>query len=176
MPRLPVNPEPRDPAVLSLTEVQYERMRRWAGGDFEDDWSEDGEPTPRPLDELPDMERPHALDRATLEACVGGGFFPGIEVGQIMLEETTYDRNRLFRINAQFSPGTLTARMAVPWQADFLVCSFVVTMMSFSAVGTGGQASVRTMSIAARCGVRGCRPVGLVFRTWWLIGRSWGSS
>jgi hypothetical protein len=71
------------------------------------------------------MERPHALDRATLEACVGGGFFPGIEVGQIMLEETTYDRNRLFRINAQFSPGTLTARMAVPWQADFLACSFV---------------------------------------------------
>lgn len=125
MPRLPVNPAPGDPAVLSLTEVQYKRMRRWAEGEFEDDWPEDGEPTPLPLDELPDMERPHALDRAALEVCVGGGFYPGIEVGRIMLEETTYDRNRPFRINAQFSPGTLTATMAVPWQADFIACSFV---------------------------------------------------
>jgi len=123
MPRLPV--DLGDSAVLSLTEVQYERMRRWADGDFEDDWPEDGESAPLPLDELPDMERPHALDRAALEACVGGGFYPGIEVGRVMLEETTYDRNRLFRINAQFSPGTLTARMAVPWQADFLACSFI---------------------------------------------------
>jgi hypothetical protein len=125
MPKLPVNPDPDNPAVLSLTEAQYERMRRWAEGEFEDDWPEGGEPTPLPLDELPDMETPHALDRAALEACVGGGFFPGIEVGRIMLEESTYDKNRPFRVNAQFSPGVLTARMAVPWQADFLACSFV---------------------------------------------------
>jgi L-lysine epsilon oxidase C-terminal domain len=53
---------------------------------------------------------------------VGGGFFPGIEVGRIMLEENTYDSSRPFRINALLPPGTLTARMAVPWQADFLLC------------------------------------------------------
>jgi hypothetical protein len=120
MPKLPTG----DPARgLTLTEQQYLRMERWALGRFEDDWPEDGRPpTPVSLDELPEMERPHALDRAALEACVGGGFYPGIEVGRIMLEESTYDRNRPFRINALLPPGTLTARMAVPWQADFLLC------------------------------------------------------
>jgi hypothetical protein len=120
MPKLPTG----DPTSgLSLTEQQYLRMERWALGGFENDWPEDGEPpTPLSLDELSDMEKPQALDRAALEACVGGGFFPGIEVGRIMLEDNTYDRNRPFRINALLSPGTLTARMAVPWQADFLSC------------------------------------------------------
>ena len=61
---------------------------------------------------------PHAL-----EACVGGGFFPGIEVGRIMLEKSTYDSKRLFRINTQVQPGMLTARMAVPWQADLFDCN-----------------------------------------------------
>lgn len=126
MPKLPNDHDPDDDPnnTISLTEVQYERMRRWAEGKFEADWPEDGEPpAPTPLDELPDTERPQALDRAALEACVGGGFFPGIEVGKVMLDPATYDRNRLFRINAQLPPGELTARMAVPWQADFRACS-----------------------------------------------------
>jgi hypothetical protein len=104
--------------------VQYERLKRWAEGEFEADWPQDGEPTPLSLDELPEMEKPQALDRAALEACVGGGFFPGIEVGRIMLEESTYDKIRPFRISTKLDPGTLTARMAVPWQADFRDCSF----------------------------------------------------
>ena len=123
MPKLAANTDPTIPGV-SLTQVQYERMKRWRDGEFEADWPENGEPTPLLFDELPDMEAPHALDRAALEACVGGGFYPGIEVGRIMLEEATYDRNRPFRINAKLDPGTLTARMAVPWQADFLACGF----------------------------------------------------
>jgi hypothetical protein len=121
MPKLPTGAGRR--STLSLTEQQYLRMEKWAQGEFDSDWPEDGEPpTPLPLDELPDMERPHALVRAALEACVGGGFFPGIEVGRIMLEEAAYDRNRPFRVNALLCPGTLTQRMAVPWQADFLLC------------------------------------------------------
>ena len=40
-----------------------------------------------------------------------------------MLEEATYDTQRPFRINANLPPGALTARMAVPWQADFNDCS-----------------------------------------------------
>jgi hypothetical protein len=124
MPKLPAHLSPKIIPGVSLTEVQYERMRRWANGEFEADWSPDAEaePAPMPLDTLPDMEKPHALDRAALEACVGGGFFPGIEVSKIVLDETTYDRNRLFRINAQLPPGKLTERMAVPWQADSRDC------------------------------------------------------
>jgi hypothetical protein len=67
-------------------------------------------------------DQPHALDRAALEGCVGGPFFPGIEVGMIMLIKTTYQATRPFRINTARHPGELTARMAVPWQADFFAC------------------------------------------------------
>jgi hypothetical protein len=126
MPKLPndVDPDPDPNNTISLTEVQYERLKRWAEGAFEADWPQDGEPTVLPLDELPETEKPRAVDRAALEACVGGGFFPGIEVGRIMLEESTYDKDRPFRVSTTLDPGTLTARMAVPWQADFRDCSF----------------------------------------------------
>ena len=97
-------------------------MERWAQGKFDADWP-GAEPAPTPLDKLPEQDRPQALDRAALEACVGGPFFPGIEASRVMLDETTYDKQRPFRINANLPPGTLTARMAVPWQADFNDCS-----------------------------------------------------
>ncbi len=130
MPKLPASTteDPNaEPVTVALTEAQYKRMEKWAKGEFEADW--DGqEPTPLTLDELPVQDRPHALDRAALEACVGGGFFPGIEVGRMMQEESTYDQARPFRINAQLPPGTLTARMAVPWQADFFFCTFEANM------------------------------------------------
>ena len=122
MPKMPDNANP-DVVGQSLTSVQYARMERWAQGTFEADWV-GAEPTPLPLDQLPDSEKPRALDRAALEGCVGGPFFPGIEVGRIVLEETTYDKARPFRINAHLEPGALTARMAVPWQADFHDCAF----------------------------------------------------
>jgi L-Lysine epsilon oxidase N-terminal/L-lysine epsilon oxidase C-terminal domain len=121
MPKLPASTE--DENLLALTEVQYKKMEKWARGDFEPDWSGQ-EPVPLALDKLAVEDRPHALDRAALEACVGGGFFPGIEVGQMMLQESTYDKRRPFRINAQLLPGSLTANMAVPWQADFRDCEF----------------------------------------------------
>ena len=111
-------------ASVALTEVQYERMRRWAAGTFESDWQESGAVArPIRLEDLPPHEVPAALDRAALEACVGGGFFPGIEVGRIMLDRATYAESSPFRINPQLPPGALTARMAVPWQADFFECA-----------------------------------------------------
>jgi hypothetical protein len=77
MPKLGTDP---DTPGVSLTEVQYERMRRWAAGKFVADWP-GAEPAPTPLDKLPETDRPRALDRAALESCVGGPFLPGIEVG-----------------------------------------------------------------------------------------------
>jgi hypothetical protein len=120
MPKLPDDLDPKTPGV-SLTPVQYRRMDRWSAGTFEADWP-GSEPKPLPLDMLPVAERPHALDRAALEACAGGGFFPGIEVGRVMTDPATYDPGRPFRVSVK-DAGTLTARMAVPWQADFHDCS-----------------------------------------------------
>jgi len=120
MPKLPPLAEEKAPGA-ALTETQYQRMERWALGAFDADWP-GAEPVPTPLDQLSEQDQPQALDRAALEACVGGPFYPGIEASRDMLDETTYDNQRLFRINANLPPGTLTANMAVPWQADFRDC------------------------------------------------------
>jgi len=126
MPKLPVDdkglPDP-DLEMPSLTEEQYARMKRWAQGHFDADWP-GHEPPAVAFDRLPDLEKPKALDRAALESCVGGPLFPGIEVGRVMLEEATYDKKRPFRIHAHLRPGTLTERMALPWQSDFFDCGF----------------------------------------------------
>ena len=99
-------------AVLRLTPAQYEVMKRWAAGQFVNDL--DGPPAPELL--------PDALDRIALEACSGGPFFPGIEVGRVMADPQTY--SEAFRVDDQAHPaGSLTAGNAVPWQADFLACS-----------------------------------------------------
>ena len=118
----PVNdPKERIPGA-ALPAAQYKRMELWANGKFEADWT-GAEPAPTPIDKLLDKDQPQALDRAALEACVGGPFFPGIEASRLLLLETTYDKRRPFRINATLPPGTLTAGMAVPWQADFMDCN-----------------------------------------------------
>jgi hypothetical protein len=121
MPKLPPLAIKSAPGA-GLTATQYKRMELWAQGKFDADWS-GAEPVPTPLDKLPDKDRPQALDRAALEACVGGPFFPGIEASRVMLDKATYDKQRPFRINVTLAPGTLTERMAVPWQADFNDCS-----------------------------------------------------
>lgn len=99
--------------VLRPTITQYTVLQRWAAGKFVNDLE-----SPPADDEL----LPDALDRASLEACSGGPFFPGIEVGAVMADPTTY--SHAFRIDPKtHQPGQLTAGNAVPWQADFLACS-----------------------------------------------------
>ncbi len=111
--------EAQDP--VALTDYQYKLMKRWAEGRFANDWT-GILPQPQPLDELATADQPAALDRAALEACVGGGFFPGIEVGRVMRDKSTYDKKRPFRISTKLKPGFLTEKLAVPWQADFRDC------------------------------------------------------
>jgi hypothetical protein len=121
MPKLPAAAERG--LVVSLTQVQYDKMRRWAEGTFIADWLGE-EPTPVPLEQLPVAEQPRALDRAILLTTVGAGRYPGIEAGNVMLEPGTYDVKRPFRINTGLPPGWLSARMALPWQADFRDCAY----------------------------------------------------
>jgi hypothetical protein len=102
-----------------LTPTQRAHMQRWNDGNFTNDWS--GPPAPQA------SITPDGLDRAALEACVGGAFFPGIEAGGLddanrpILVAAHYSEP--FRLNhALVSPGDITASMALPWQADFYAC------------------------------------------------------
>jgi hypothetical protein len=112
-------PTEGEPATwFTLLESQYERLRRWANGDFEADWK--GVPPFPAFDAIPVEEQPAALGRAALEHCVGGPFFPGIEITYIARDPSLYAGP--FRLQPELQAGDLTKRMAVPWQADFHEC------------------------------------------------------
>lgn len=104
----------------TLTREQYDHMQRWSTGNYANDWV--GVPPPQ-TDVTPD-----GLDRAALDACVGGAFFPGIEAGgrpvddRHIVDATKYAEP--FRLDhAALQPGDLTYVMALPWQNDFYQCS-----------------------------------------------------
>jgi hypothetical protein len=123
MPILNDGVDPEDPSKTleaSLTALQYERMKKWSLGAFASDWP-GSPPAPQPLEGLPVERQPEALDRAALEFCIGGPFFPGIEGGYLFARADTY--RTPFRIKDSLEPGALTANMAVPWQADFVDCA-----------------------------------------------------
>lgn len=97
----------------SLTKTRYEMMRRWAEGEFKADWK--GEPKPaRKI-------TPEGLDRAALENCSGGPFFPGIEAGWLLRNPSVYSEPFRFD-HKQLEAGDVTKRSALPWQADFFEC------------------------------------------------------
>ncbi|RKH97028.1 LodA/GoxA family CTQ-dependent oxidase [Corallococcus sp. AB038B] len=104
----------------ALTNIQYAHMERWKDdSNFTNDWA--GVPAPEAT------VSPAGMDRAALEACVGGAFFPGIEAGGLsegnrpIVEAAFY--SEAFRINhATVTPGSISASMALPWQADFFAC------------------------------------------------------
>lgn len=105
-----------------LTRVQYAAMMKWRDGEFERDW-----PAAGPLDAEAGIT-PAGLDRAALEACVGAVFEPGIEAGRFFLDKGNWHADNFdhpspgFRFHDRLGPGDVSARMAVPWQADFYAC------------------------------------------------------
>ena len=115
-----VNPKVPDTYVYaSLTPLQYDVMKLWSDGIFEADWH--GAPTQTiPFDQIHLNEQPAALNRAALEDCIGGPFFPGIESGYVVAQAQTYEAP--FRIDRGLEAGYLTRGLALPWQADFLAC------------------------------------------------------
>lgn len=106
---------------LTLTFTQYEMMRKWAAGTF----VKQGDAPPAPGDKI----TARGLDRAALESCVGGAFYPGIEAGWILRDERVYAEPFRFahydkkRTPLGLRPGDVTKRSALPWQADFLDCN-----------------------------------------------------
>jgi hypothetical protein len=96
-----------------LTKVQYGIMKQWKEGQFINDWT--GPPA------ASRRITPAGLDRAALESCIGGPFYPGIEAGWLLRD--TYAYSEPFRLDpAKLKAGDVTKQMAVPWQADFADC------------------------------------------------------
>ncbi|MBI3653663.1 MAG: iron-containing redox enzyme family protein [Acidobacteria bacterium] len=105
---------------LTVLESQYEKARKWAEGKFIDDWT-GAPPTPPTFAEIAVTEQPSALDCAALEPCIGGPFYPGIEMTYISADADTYSAP--FRISLSYKAGDVTKYMAEPWQADFFECN-----------------------------------------------------
>jgi hypothetical protein len=120
-------------SFLSVTRIQYAMLREWAAGNFGDDWpgAEPAlAPNPNPT--------PDDLDQAAAENCVGGPFYPGIEVSWLIRTSALYAEPFRLKISPQPSgpgstppfvigalklqPGFFSQQMALPWQADFYDC------------------------------------------------------
>jgi hypothetical protein len=107
---------------LAFTHVQYALLTNWANGSF----------TPPTGAPPPPTITAHGLDRAALENCSGGAFYPGIELGWQARNPALYAEP--FRLNlaatsgyygeegVPIGPGHFTRQMALPWQADFNDC------------------------------------------------------
>ena len=94
-------------------------MESWAKNDFEDDW--DGTPPVwSRFEEIDLQDRPHALVQGALQPCVGGPFYPGIEITFISQFKDLYAEP--FVIDPNIGAGQLTQYMALPWQSDFFQC------------------------------------------------------
>ncbi|MCH7806940.1 MAG: LodA/GoxA family CTQ-dependent oxidase [Proteobacteria bacterium] len=122
-------------APLTFTSYQFGLLERWVKGDFIADGQ--GPASPGTLAAISADEQ---LDRAALEACVGGSFHPGIEASYRLARADTYDS--WFRLAKKILPGDLTKEMAVPWQTDFSGCSkywWPGQRPNWVKVGSGGQ-------------------------------------
>jgi L-lysine epsilon oxidase-like protein len=100
----------------TVTPLQYKMLSAWAAGNFQNDWG--GNPPPLSFDLTPS-----GLDRAALEACVGAAFYPGIEVSWKMRDVFNYIEP--FRLDPEsLSPGDISQQMSLPWQTDFVDCTY----------------------------------------------------
>lgn len=133
--------EPRQ--WMAITPLQYRHLQRWARGSFTDAVG----PIPQSLDQAPLNEQPHLLDRAALDACLGGPYHPGLEFPWIARVDWAWSDDMRLRQGssapdagtwgpeltaevalsrqgpiARLGPGGVTQWLGVPWQADSSSC------------------------------------------------------
>ena len=113
---------------LTLTDVQYRHFANLYALAFTDDWPADRSPVKldQPeLDDVPVADQPAAMNRAAMDFAVGGPFFPGVEIGSLAAEDSSWvavsvrDEKAAFRIAEDVRAGDLTQSLAVPWQTAF---------------------------------------------------------
>lgn len=98
---------------LTLCKWQYDYLEKWARDFFIKDWQ--GIPVPS------STISSNGLDRAAMENCIGGAFYPGIEASWYTRDH--FDFMEPFRLShILLSAGDITKQMALPWQADFFDC------------------------------------------------------
>ena len=128
---------------LAMTPLQYAHLQAWAEGDFTD--TPGGDETS--LAQLPLAQRPAALDRASLGACLGGAFHPGIEFtwvaripwiwndrlrlkspqlepdltdyGPFMTQDVALSRTGPL---SKIGPGSMGQWLGLPWHSDSISC------------------------------------------------------
>jgi hypothetical protein len=99
--------------VLALPPVFYHYLEQWANGNFTGDAG---------VDPFAGEEAVDAMDRMSLQACAGGGFFPGIEAPRFVREKEHWVA--AFRLDGSLPAGRVTEGLATPWQADFMACQW----------------------------------------------------
>ena len=129
---------------LTVTPIQYALLQAWAAGTFTDDRDR---PTPNDLAALSAGEQVLALDRAGLDACLGGAYHPGVEVPWTLRVPSMWSGPRRLRVRsttvehvddgdeltpertmaadgplAGSGPGDLTRWMSTPWHSDAASC------------------------------------------------------
>jgi hypothetical protein len=95
----------------SLTELQYDRLAKWAKGEFK---------TGSRFTDEPIQSK---LTRAALKWTTGAPLYPGIEVYWVAALSSTYNHGTRFRFHETVKPGDLTKGLSLPWQADFFMCN-----------------------------------------------------
>lgn len=124
---------PRYERYLTMTPTQYGLLRAWTAGNFN--------PTPGTLASDTTIT-PHGLDRAALENCIGGAFYPGIECSwqvrnpALFIEPFRLDHAALSQVldlngnkeGTTIGPGNFSRQMALPWQCDFNDCSKLLNL------------------------------------------------
>ena len=78
--------------MLSITDLQYEKLEAWANGNFTSDYSEESAEEIHTFEDIPVHKQPQALTEAALESCSGGGFHPGVELTYNLRHSTLYQR------------------------------------------------------------------------------------
>ena len=83
---------------LSVTPLQYRRLELWKDGEFH---TGAAAPPSRVGAAVGSADRPtpSELDRAAVENCVGGGFFPGIEVSKRLAHGPVYTASDPYRLD-----------------------------------------------------------------------------
>lgn len=129
---------------LSVTATQYDKLRKWAEGDF----VTGGLQPDIPFEKMDPAQQMAALLRAPLEECLGGPFHPGIEITwpfrHLMMWQSPFRLKILPETQPVADdygpmltpaialgpggpldgsgPGSLTRWLGVPWQTDEASC------------------------------------------------------